>query len=112
MGMDYAYISVKKGRDGLYVSQTICKDADKQSAEKETARTKLTGNTFYLRVRVEENAICNFGYSADGRTFVPIGESFKARQGKWIGAKVGIFAVGNGSVSEMGYVDFDWFRVE
>jgi beta-xylosidase len=112
MGTDYAYISVKKRPDGLYVSQTICKDADQQSVEKESAGTKLIGSTFYLRVRVEENAVCNFAYSTDGRTFIPIGESFKARQGRWIGAKVGIFAVGNGSVSEMGYADFDWFRVE
>ena len=112
MGMDYAYISVKKRPDGLHVSQTICKDAHKQSVEKDTASSKLTGNSFYLRVRVEENAVCNFTYSTDGRTFIPIGESFKARQGKWIGAKVGIFAVGRGSVSEMGYADFDWFRVQ
>jgi len=112
MGMDYAYISVKKNSDGLYISQTICKDADKQSAEKEIAATKLAGNSFYFRVRVEANAVCNFGYSSDGVSFIPIGESFKARQGRWIGAKVGIFAVGNGAFSEMGYADFDWFRVE
>lgn len=35
-----------------------------------------------------------------------------ARQGRWIGAKVGIFAVGKGPASEMGYADYDWFRVE
>ncbi len=50
--------------------------------------------------------------SVDGKTFAPLVASFVARQGRWIGAKVGIFAVGPGDASEMGYADFDWFRVE
>lgn len=65
-----------------------------------------------LRVRVEENAVCSFSISINGKTYVPVGQQFKARQGKWIGAKVGIFAFGRGSASEMGYADYDWFRVE
>jgi hypothetical protein len=35
-----------------------------------------------------------------------------ARPGRWIGAKVGLFAVRSGPTSENGYADFDWFRVE
>jgi hypothetical protein len=41
-----------------------------------------------------------------------VGQQFHARKGKWIGAKVGIFAAGKGAASEMGYADYDWFRVE
>jgi beta-xylosidase len=112
MGLDYAYVAVTKRSDGLYVSQVTCKDADKQTAEKETPGVRLTSNNFYLRVRVGEDAVCSFSYSVDGKTFSPLGESFVARQGRWIGAKVGLFAVGSGEASEMGYADFDWFRVE
>lgn len=112
MGLDYTYVSVKKRSDGLSISQTICKGADKQTAEKETPGLQLTGNIFYLRLTVASNALCNFSYSFDGKTFLPIGESFTARQGKWIGAKIGIFAVGSDAASEMGYADFDWFRVD
>ena len=112
MGLDYAYLSVEKKQDGLYISQTLCMNADKGSAERETAGVKLDGNTLWLRVRVEENAVCSFSFSVNGRTYVPVGQQFHARQGKWIGAKVGIFAVGKGAVSEMGYADYDWFRVE
>lgn len=112
MGLNYAYVSVKKRSDGLYVSQTICNDADKQTAEKETPGVRVTGDKMYLRVKVGEDALCNFSYSVDGKTFAPMGEPFSARQGKWIGAKIGIFAIGSGDASEMGYADFDWFRVE
>ena len=112
MGLDYSYLSVQKKQDGLYISQTICQNADKGSPEKETSGAKLDGSTFWLRVRVQENAVCGFSFSTNGKTYVPLGQPFNARQGRWIGAKVGIFAVGKGAASEMGYADYDWFRVE
>lgn len=111
-GLDYAHVSVEKKQDGLHLSQTVCQDADKGSGERDTAGVKLNTNTFWLRVKVEENAVCSFSYSVDGKTFAPVGQQFQARQGKWIGAKIGIFALGKGSVSEMGYADYDWFRIE
>lgn len=112
MGLDYAYVSVKKRPDGLYVSQTICKDADHGSQEKESAGSRLASATFYLRVKVSKNAICNFEYSTDGVRFSSVGEPFTARAGTWIGAKVGLFAVRTGQIRESGYADFDWFRVQ
>jgi beta-xylosidase len=111
-GLDYAYAAVEKKKDGLYISQIVCQNADKGSTETETAGGKLDGNTFWLRVRVQENAVCSFSFSVNGKTFVPLGPQFQARQGRWIGAKVGIFAVGKGPAPEMGYAGYDWFRVE
>jgi beta-xylosidase len=111
-GTDYAYVSVRKQQEGLYVSQTVCVNADKGAAEVETPGVKLNQTAFRLRVKVDENAIANFSYSIDGKSFSSIGKPFQARPGRWIGAKVGIFAVGAGPNSEMGYADFDWFRVE
>jgi len=112
MGLDYSYLSVQRKQDRLYISQTICQNADSGSAEKETSGVKLDGSTFWLRARLQEDAVCNFSFSTDGKTFALIGQPFNARQGRWIGAKVGIFAVGKGAASEMGYADYDWFRVE
>jgi hypothetical protein len=112
MGQDYAYLSLKKRPEGLFVSQTVCQNAESHTPGKESAALRVNGDTFYLRVKVSEGAVCVFSYSADGRSFTPVGETFKARQGKWIGAKVGLFAVGTGKAREYGYADFDWFRVE
>ena len=117
MGLDYGYVSVRKKADGLHVSQTVQKDADRHLPEKETRVTQLSGGdsssrTIYLRVKVANGAVCQFSYSLDGKNFSPIGEPFTARQGRWIGAKVGIFSVGAGQTREMGYADFDWFRIE
>ena len=101
----------KKGEQ-LFVSQTVCKDADKGTPETEGAAQAVKGDTFYLRVKVSEGAVCQFSYSADGRSFTNVGAPFKARQGRWIGSTVGLFAVRRGTAREVGYADFDWFRVE
>jgi beta-xylosidase len=103
---------VKKKPAGLFISQTIVKNAEAGGSGKESVGVPLKSNTFYLRVRVAKNAVCNFSYSVDGKTFSSIGESFNARKGKWIGAKVGIFASRLGKTRETGYADFDWFRIE
>jgi beta-xylosidase len=112
MGLDYAYLSVKKRPEGLFVSQVVCKDADKQGAEREGAGVALKGATVYLRVKVSGAAVCDFSYSEDGKTYSRVGEPFNARPGRWIGAKVGVFASRVGRTRENGYADFDWFRFE
>jgi beta-xylosidase len=117
MGLDYGYVSVRKKADGLYVSQTVCKGADRHTPEKQSGATQINRDssavTVYLRVNVSNRAVCRFSYGVDGKNFLPVGEPFTARQGKWIGAKVGIFSLGGGAQTrEMGYADFDWFRIE
>jgi beta-xylosidase len=112
MGLDYAYVSVKKRPEGLFLSQTVCMNAESGAKAKESNGILLKSPTFYLRVKVSQNAVCTFSYSADGTSFLPMGEPFTARKGKWIGAKMGIFAVGTGTTRETGYADFDWFRIE
>jgi Beta xylosidase C-terminal Concanavalin A-like domain len=112
MGTDYAYISVQKKANGLYSSVSICQDADKEGVERQLEAQQIKSNSFYLRLKVTDGARCEFSYSVDGRSFVAVGEPFTARKGRWIGAKVGIFAIGRGTTNERGYADFDWFRIE
>ena len=112
MGQDYSYIAVKNRLDGLYVSQTVCKDADKGTPEIESPAVAVKTNTLYLRVKVSETAVCRFSFSIDGKNFTPVGEPFNAKKGRWVGAQVGIFANGTVPVRERGYADFDWFHIE
>lgn len=112
MGLDYAYVSMQQKAGKLYLSQTICKDADRHTAEGESVAVELKGYTNYLRVSVTKGGKCFFSFSPDGVNFTAIGEVFTAREGKWIGAKVGLFAVGTAPTREMGYADVDWFRVQ
>ena len=112
MGADYAAVIVKKGAGGLLLSQTICNGADLGAPEVESPPVALSGNTVYLRVNVTENATTHFSYSIDGTNFTEVGTPFTAKQGRWIGAKVGLYALGTVPVSEYGFADIDWFRIE
>jgi beta-xylosidase len=60
-----------------------------------------------LRVTVGRGAVCRFSYSTDGESFIPLGETFRARGSRWVGAKVGVFASGDPGA----FADYDWFRV-
>ena len=112
MGLDYSYISVVNRQERLFVTQTTCLNADSGGKEVETNAVDLKERSFYLRVKVENEAVCRFSFSSDGKTFAPVGNSFKAKPGRWIGAKVGLFFVRNGKFNDAGSADIDWFHIE
>ncbi len=111
-GLDYSALSVSFKSNKLFLSQEIVKDADKGAKETEGDAIELASKTFHLRVNVEKGAICTFSYSTDGKNFLNIGVPFKAREAKWIGAKVGLFYTHNGKFNDHGTADIDWFRIE
>lgn len=112
MGFSYAGLALKNKKDGIYLVQTVCKDAVKGKEEKETTILKMTAPTAYLRVKVTKGGKCDFSYSLDGKTFSTAGEGFTAEVGRWIGAKVGLFCTRETQINDSGYADVDWFRVE
>jgi beta-xylosidase len=112
MGMNYASIALKSKKDGLYLVYATCTDADKGKEEKETIVDKVTSNTIYVRVKVSKNAQCNFFYSYDGAAYRPVGEAFTAREGKWIGAKFGIFCTRMNQINDAGFADFDFVVID
>jgi len=111
-GMDYAYLAVERSASGLRLTRVTCKDARGGKAEIEEATAPLSGDQVFLRVTVRPEAVCSFSYSADGDTFVPIGPEFTAVEGRWIGAKVGLFCLQSIGGGAGGHADFDWFRAE
>jgi hypothetical protein len=72
----------------------------------------VDNNTLYFRVEVRDGALCSFSFSENGRRFKTVGEEFQAVPGRWIGAKIGYFALRDGMINDAGNVDIDWFRVE
>lgn len=124
MGWDYSWIGVEKQGEKFLLKQAICKDAEQGNLEQVSTLAvlepskKFEASLFpnfereiYIRVRVGKEAYCRFSYSLDGKKFTEAGTLFKARQGKWIGAKVGMFSV-TPHGKERGWVDVDWFHVE
>ena len=64
-----------------------------------------------LRVEISDGAMCSFSIAESGKAFRTIGKPFRAKEGKWIGAKFGLFAVTTGKTNDGGRMDVDWVRV-
>lgn len=126
MGMDYAALVLENTADGLTLSQVVCHGADKGQPEQVNASVGLKESTVYLRVKFgcdgrkiaqsegghDLLVTCDFSYSTDGRTFSPLGTTFQAREGKWIGTKVGTFCTRPAiKANDGGWADVDWFRI-
>ncbi|MFD1874089.1 glycoside hydrolase 43 family protein [Hymenobacter bucti] len=112
MGMDYAYLAATYRGGKLELAQTVCLKADKGGTETASAPVAVpAGQPLYLRVAVRPGAKCQFSYSLDGRQFTPLGAEFPAREGKWVGAKMGVFCLSPGPATTAGYADVDWWRV-
>lgn len=112
MGYDYSYLTISKSGDQFKITQVVCKGANRGNQEKEVAQVQVNQNLIFLKVKVEKNAFCSFSYSLNGEAFTAIGEPFAAKQGGWIGAKMGIFSSNSAEKGNLGYADFDWFRVD
>ena len=112
MGIDYSGLFLTNRQGKLSISRATVKDADKGTAETETNSQMLSSNSLFLRVSVKAGAICTFSYSIDGKTFTVVGEPFKAREGRWIGAKVGFVFNRPAKFNDAGSADIDWFRFE
>ncbi|RZK23080.1 MAG: glycosyl hydrolase 43 family protein [Hymenobacter sp.] len=112
MGMDYAYLAATYRGSSLQLAQVVCQKADKGGTETASAPVAIpSGQPLYLRVAVRPGAKCQFSYSLDGQQFRPLGAEFPAREGKWVGAKMGVFCLSPNTTATAGYADVDWWRV-
>ena len=120
-GEDYSYIAIEQSKDGkLNLVQRQMKNArTSKDTETEIASIPIENKNVYLRTKVEMlkeiepfDAKVTFYYSTDGKTFKEFGKSFKPSAGRWVGAKIGLFATGTKSISDSSYADYDWFRIE
>lgn len=123
MGLDYSALVLKRVGDEFQLLQITCKAADRGKPEtvkvldtfKPTAADKINyrpalHEDAYLRMTVNDTKV-QFSYSADGKKYRNVGEEFTMKEGKWIGAKIGVVASEPTSAKLRGWLDVDWFRV-
>lgn len=136
MGLDYSSLVVCRVGNEFQLQQRTCHQADKGKTEdvkvlatfKPTSADKVDyqpsiHEQIFMRLHVQyiggktsdgENkheARVTFSYSTDGKRFIDCGSPFTMRQGKWIGAKIGICAAEPAGKKVRGWVDVDWFRI-
>lgn len=133
-GRSYARLGLKYADDNKFeVVYVECRDADKHNEEKckvlatipakviEAGLRSANVKDIWLKVDVAPGevpknkfgpkAICTFYWSLDGETWNECETKFEAREGKWIGATVGIYAVSSADCTDRGWIDIDYFRV-
>jgi beta-xylosidase len=112
-GSDYAYISLVKKYNQIFIIVKENLKADKDGVEGEVASFPVSGNDFYLEINVQKGGICHFGFSDKGvDDFTTILKPFTAKPGRWVGAKIGMFCLLNNITNDAGFADVDWFRIE
>ena len=123
MGIDYSALVVKRVGEGFVLQQMTCQNADKGHPATvvplaDLPKTGQDDNTYqfaiheeiYLRMRVNKGKV-HFAFSRDGKHFMEVGEPFKMREGKWIGAKIGFVVQEPQVKSNRGWIDIDWFSI-
>lgn len=112
MGQSYALLSLDYTESGIVLSQVECDGAfERRGTERTHASVPLGSGEVYLKVAVADDGMCTFSYSLDGRRYTGLGVPFKAREGRWIGAKAGYFCNRPVVSSDGGWLDVDWFRI-
>lgn len=121
MGEDYGYIAIEREKEAFKILQVNAVNADGGEPEKVLDSVQTNSREVWFRAEVHEGGMTRFSYSTDGNRFVKIGESFQAKEGRWIGAKIGLFAVQprdgqpedylEYSSQHSGFTDVDWFRI-
>jgi hypothetical protein len=71
---------------------------------------RLSGPGVRLRVAFSEGGTCRFRFGFGEGDLTPIDATFQAVPGRWIGAKVGLFALTNAPLTTPAHADFDYFR--
>ena len=123
MGLDYCRIAVEKQGQDFVIKQVECRNSNKGKPETATEiatvpASRVNGEggrasldrDIWLRVKVAKGYVCTFSYSLDGKKWNACGKEFTAREGHWIGARVGAYAI-QPKGPNRGWIDLDWFRI-
>lgn len=111
-GQRYAYLGLRLHPSGDTGFQLVQREGD-VSGEETVWSLDLpeAGRLLHLKVAINEEAMCQFSYSTNGTDYKTAGKPFTAQEGRWVGAKVGIFALRTDAAAEGGYADFGSFVV-
>ncbi len=115
-GLDYAWIGLRRDSTRWNVVMASLKDADKGGAETSVVlgqAVAVNGTVnVQLRVQVDSAGVSRFAWASTDGQFHDVGAPFTAREGKWVGAKVGVFAITSGATGSPLVAHVNYVRVK
>lgn len=92
-GDNYEWLGLESRGDGFNVVLNRCKGAREGGTETSGILAETTSNSIHLRlIWRDAGKSCHWSYSLDGQQFISAGKPFRAVQGRWVGARFGVFA--------------------
>jgi beta-xylosidase len=110
-GGSYAWIGLRRPQAGVSLIQISHPEAHRSSLPVASAAIAAPSEKIFLRVAVSADSTCRFAFSVNGHLFTDFGSELQATAGKWVGAKIGLFASADSAQVILGYADFDFLRV-
>lgn len=104
-GRSYSTIEMNYDGTNITIVRRDCIDANQGAEEKVLCSKQIQNGSIWFRVDVKGECMCTFSYSLDGKKFTAFGPEFKGREGDWIGAKIGYFAVSEIKKNDGGTVE-------
>jgi len=108
-GYDYCWLGIQKRNNISYLTFNKCINAETGASESTDTLVEISqpSNSLFFKMKVKEQAICEFSYSFDGEHYQQCSINFKAREGKWVGAKFGFFATRLLKSNDCGAIDIE-----
>lgn len=114
-GQTYSYIGITETDTGRIILQRQCFNARGGGAETTVANSvySISDSPVYLRMALSSGGKCDFSYSLNGIEYKAIGSSVTTDEGRWIGAKTGLFCHRPyDNTGNPGYADYEWFDLD
>lgn len=105
--LQYTWLGLRRKAGVNELVWTVCGPFGPRCQEQTTVVLSPAPEELTLRMYMGENAFVNFAYSIDHKTFVRAGSAFPVTRGTWVGAQIGLFAVGEQSGSWLDVQGFD-----
>ena len=112
LGRDTAAVAVVRSPSGWEVEHTVGRGVDEGGRDEVVARRAARSGRLYVRIEVLPGARLRFSTGGDGAAFVPIGEEIAAREGVWVGARIGLFTAPVEQPRRSDFTDVEWIRFE
>jgi beta-xylosidase len=109
--MQYAWLGLRTHAGVTDLVYTTCTPAIVRCTEVTQVVLAAAPASMYLRMSMADGAVASFSYSTDNATFTAAGAPLAATKGRWVGAQVGLFSVGDKAAAPASSMDVDYFRV-
>lgn len=109
--MQYAWLGLQKTAGVTQLVYVTCTGSGDRCKETPQVILPSAPSSLYLRLNMADGALASFSYSTDNVNFQKIAQAFKVGKGRWVGAQIGLFSIGEKMTTPRSSMDVDYFRV-